>query len=105
MISIEIISTPDRPLVKVAGHLDVQSAAEFEAAVLPVAEKSDQTPVLDFAGIEYISSMGLRSLALAAKAAAKKGGTLRIIGVRPEVFSILKRCGFETFMDIERHAQ
>lgn len=105
MISIEITPTEGRPLVKAAGHLDVQSAREFEQAVLPLTEKSDQAPVLDFAGIEYISSMGLRSLALVAKAAAKKGGALRITGVRPEVFSILKRCGFETFMEIERHAQ
>ena len=105
MISIEITPSGDRPLVKLAGHLDVQSAPEFQDAVLPLAESSPAAPVLDFSGIEYVSSMGLRALAIVAKAAGKKGGSLRLIGVRPEVYSNLRRCGFETFMDIERHAQ
>ena len=104
MISIEITVAGDRPHVKLAGRLDVQSAQEFQDAVLPLAQSS-AAPVLDFAGIDYISSMGLRALAVVAKAAGRKGGALRVVSAQPEVLSILRRCGFETFMEIERHAQ
>jgi anti-anti-sigma factor len=105
MISIEIAASGDRPLVKLAGRLDVQTAQEFQDAVLPLAQSSAAAPVLDITGVNYLSSMGLRALAVVAKAAGQKGGTLRVIGAQPEVLSILRRCGFETFMDIERHGQ
>ncbi len=76
------------------GRIDHASADAFSAALLPhLAEcKSDGTAlVLDFAGIEYISSVGLRALMLAARQVKAQNGHIAIAALTPvvkEVFEI-----------------
>ncbi len=103
MISVEVVSVSPAPLARVTGRLDAQTAQEFQDAVLSLVGKADHATRLDFSGVEYVSSMGLRAIAVTAKAAARKGFSLRLSDVRPEVYSILRRCGFDTFMEINRH--
>ena len=76
------------------GRIDHASAGTFSEALAPhLAEcKSGGTPlVLDFSGIEYISSVGLRSLMLASRQVKALGGSIAIAALTPgvkEVFEI-----------------
>src|SRR5579864_7105803 len=51
-----------------AGRLDHSSAADFEQGLLPLVEDPQVAGlIVDFASVEYISSMGLRVLMIAAE--------------------------------------
>jgi anti-anti-sigma factor len=75
-----------------AGRLDHSAAAEFEQAMLPLAgDKQTSGLVMDFAAVDYISSVGLRVLMLTAKAARARKARIAAVALQPivaEVFAI-----------------
>jgi anti-sigma B factor antagonist len=84
----------DTTVVALAGRIDHSSAAELEATLLPllgeVAERKGAL-VLDFAGVDYISSVGLRVLMIAAKqmrAAQARLSVAALSSVVAEIFTI-----------------
>ena len=76
------------------GRIDHRTAADFEAALAPLlgqAGASHGALVLDFSGVEYISSVGLRVLMIAAKqmrAAKARLSVAALQGVVAEIFTI-----------------
>ena len=75
-----------------AGRLDHSVAGQFEQALLPLAEDPRSAAlVIDFAGVDYISSVGLRVLMLAAKATRARKARIAAVSLQPivaEVFAI-----------------
>ena len=73
------------------GRIDHASAEVFKQKLEPLlahcTEGSDRV-VLDFSGVEYISSVGLRVLMLAAKQVKVQKGTIVIAGMQPVVKEI-----------------
>jgi anti-sigma B factor antagonist/stage II sporulation protein AA (anti-sigma F factor antagonist) len=84
----------DTVIAKPAGRVDHQSAKQFEAALTPlVAETCTRRGalVLDFSAVEYISSVGLRVLMVAAKQMRECDAQLRVAalnGIVAEIFAI-----------------
>jgi anti-sigma B factor antagonist/stage II sporulation protein AA (anti-sigma F factor antagonist) len=76
------------------GRIDHASAESFSMALRPHLDecKLEGTPlVLDFGKIEYISSVGLRALMLAARQVKTQNGKISIAALTPlvnEVFEI-----------------
>lgn len=76
------------------GRVDQNSADELRRVLdAPLAEcRTGGTPlVIDFSGVPYISSVGLRVLMLAARQANGQGGQLAVAALKPvvrEVFHI-----------------
>ena len=76
------------------GRIDHASADAFSAELVPhLAEcRSDgKAIILDFSGVEYISSVGLRALMLAARQVKAQNGRIAIAALAPmvkEVFEI-----------------
>jgi anti-anti-sigma factor len=83
-------------VIAVTGRLDHGSAMGFETALQPYlvnCRTDGDTVVLDFSGVDYISSVGLRVLLLAAKRASAQGGTIAVASLQPvvrEIFEISK---------------
>lgn len=77
-----------------AGRIDHRSAPELEAALAPLlaeAGKAKGALVLDFAGVEYISSVGLRVLMIAAKQMRAQQARLSVAALQSvvaEIFTI-----------------
>jgi anti-anti-sigma factor len=75
------------------GRVDHATAEELRTALAPhltrCAAGQDHV-VLDLAGVDYISSAGLRVLMLAAKQARAQGGFLAVAAVQPLVQEILE---------------
>jgi anti-anti-sigma factor len=89
----------DIHIVGVGGSLDSTTAPEAQKsldAVLAGARKV----VLDFSGLDYISSAGLRVLLGAAKQMRAKGGTLRIFGLNQSVREVFEISGFSTILSV-----
>lgn len=84
----------DVVIASAAGRIDHAGAEPFKAALQPLidqcVEGSDRV-VLDFSGVEYISSVGLRVLMLAAKQVKAQKGAIVIAAMQPvvkEIFDI-----------------
>lgn len=78
------------------GRIDHASAETFAQSIAPLLEncQAGRPPlILDFSGVSYISSVGLRALMVAARQAKAQGGQLCIVSLQPlvsEVFTIAR---------------
>ncbi len=81
------------------GRLDTNTAPQLEAA-LKDALSGVTALTLDFEGLEYISSAGLRVL-LSAQKVMKKQGTMVIRHVNPTIMEVFEVTGFSDFLTIE----
>jgi anti-sigma B factor antagonist len=84
--------------VVMIGRLD---AGECEAALQFLNQLPDPR-IIDFGGLEYISSAGLRVLLLTQKRVKGSGGGIRLINVRPQIHDIFRYAGFDRIIDIVR---
>jgi len=76
-----------------SGRIDHASAEDFKTALQPYlkqCEKGGDVVVLDFSAVEYISSVGLRVLMLAAKQAKSQGGAIAVAALQPVVKEIFE---------------
>ncbi len=77
-----------------SGRIDHASADAFNTALEPLLKDcvgAGKPLVLDFSGVEYISSVGLRALMMASRQAKGQKGVFAIAGMQPmvqEVFTI-----------------
>ena len=84
-----------------AGRLDHSVAGQFEQALLPLAEDPRSAAlVIDFAGVDYISSVGLRVLMLAAKAARARNARIAAVGLQPIVAEIFAISRFDSVFEM-----
>ena len=84
--------------LKVSGRLDTTTAPTLEAAVSEAISGCDAL-VLDFAGLEYISSAGLRVILKAQKAMVSKGG-MKVQHVSETIMEIFEITGFSDILTI-----
>lgn len=78
--------------IRLSGRLDAAGSADFDAKVLGLAAGA-LSLVLDFAGVDYISSAGLRSLIKLEKALRPRGGGIVLCGLTPFVHKVLENAG------------
>lgn len=86
-----------------AGHIDQAHADAFLAALREALErcKSGRTGLLlDFSGVDYISSVGLRALMLAAREARAAERELVVAGLQPLVQEIFQISRFDMVVHI-----
>ena len=85
--------------LKVSGRLDTTTAPALEAAVSETVGVCEAL-ILDFAGLEYISSAGLRVILKAQKSMAAKGG-MKLLHVNETIMEIFEITGFSDILTIE----
>ena len=85
--------------VTLTGRLDTTTAPQLEAEFKQSVGKVERL-VLDFAGLEYLSSAGLRVL-LAAQKAMNKLGEMVIRNVNETIREIFEVTGFVDILTIE----
>ena len=99
-MTIEIKKNANEIIIEVGGRLDTITAPVLEKTI---AENvvDNQSLVLDFKGLEYISSAGLRVL-LASQKRMQKKGSMKLVGVCESVMEVLEMTGFADILVIER---
>lgn len=83
-------------LVNLRGRLDSSSSAGFEAKLLALISGGERAIILDCAGLDYLSSAGLRALLMAAKKMKASEGRLVISSLKDEVREVFEISGFDT---------
>ncbi len=90
----------DNLVVSVSGRLNTSTAPELDNELESLIAETEHL-VIDFADLAYISSAGLRVVLSTQKAMNRKGGTLVIRNVKPEIMEVFEMTGFVDFLTIE----
>ena len=86
-------------VVSISGRLDTVTAPDFDKEIVKNLD-GVQSLKLDVAGLEYISSAGLRVLLTAAKTMNASGGACTIVNVPQTIQDIFEMTGFDQILDI-----
>lgn len=81
-------------VIAVEGRIDTVTAVEFERSVSQAFEDETNALIIDCAGLEYISSSGLRVFLMVQKKMMAKKGQLHICSLRPNIKEIFDISGF-----------
>ena len=98
-MNVERIKNDDALTLVIGGRLDTLTSPELEEIINTELDGvTDLT--LDLAGLDYISSAGLRVLLRAQKKMAA-AGTMKLINVSPIIMEIFEITGFSEILTIE----
>ena len=98
-MTIEIKKNAKETTVEVVGRLDTITAPVLDKTINENINGT-QNLILDFKGLEYISSAGLRVL-LTAQKKMKNIGSMKLISVCDDVMEVLEMTGFADILTIE----
>jgi anti-anti-sigma factor len=83
-------------VLKVTGRMDAENAHEFEQACDPWISQGVLHLIAELDGLEYVSSMGLRSFLAVARRLQSKSGSLMLCGLHGlprQVFEMTRLIG------------
>jgi anti-anti-sigma factor len=99
-MEIRVRESAGAPVVAVSGKLDALSAGDYEEAMNRLFADGKARFVVDFAGLTYISSAGLRAILSAAKQSKARGGQAAFANVRGNVLNVMEMTGFASILSL-----
>jgi len=87
-------------IISITGRIDTATAPMLERAINTEIAGGSRRVLLNFSGVSYISSGGLRVLLATAKKLKGAGDRFGICSLSPEVLKILKLAGFTSIFSI-----
>lgn len=84
----------DRTLVELTGKMDASTTPEIEARLLALIRSGSKFLVLDFGGVTYLASSGLRMLLVIVRTVASLEGRLILSGLDATMSDTLEVTGF-----------
>ena len=98
-MTIEIKRNAEETKIELVGRLDTTTAPALDKTINEdIGDTTNR--VLDLAGLEYISSAGLRVL-LSAQKRLQKIGSMKVVNVREAVMEVFEMTGFADILVIE----
>ena len=98
-MTIEIKRNTEETRIELVGRLDTTTAPALDKTINEDIGDTKNL-VLDFKGLEYISSAGLRVL-LSAQKRLQKIGSMKVVNVRETVMEVFEMTGFADILVIE----
>jgi anti-anti-sigma factor len=87
-------------IISVKGRIDALTAPEFEKNLSDFLAKDERIFLLNFSGLEYISSAGLRSILANSKKLKEIQGKILLAGLQGPVEEVFKISGFHSIFKI-----
>ena len=87
-------------IVAFKGRLDASSSSVAEKRLLDRIAAGEHRLVIDLADLDYVSSVGLRVLLLAAKRIKAVQGQIAVCALKPTIATIFDIAGFATLFRI-----
>lgn len=87
--------------VSASGRIDHQTAEAFQAALEPHlagCSAEGSAVVIDMAGVDYVSSVGLRVLLMASKRATAQKGKIGVAAMQPTVAEVFQISHFHRIL-------
>lgn len=97
-----LVSSPEENIWVVApeGRVDLSAAGSIEESLNGLLSEGRAHIVVDFSGVSYMASAGLRVLILALRRARNLGGDMRLAAASSNVQQVLKMSGMETLFGV-----
>ena len=99
-MTIKLVSRETEGELLLEGRLDSNSSPEAGEIFQKMAERFDRV-ILNMAGLEYVSSAGLRIIKLLHMAMRKKNGELVVTNVNRMVMEVFEMTGFAGLLKFE----
>ena len=96
-MQIEKTTEGEKLTLRVVGRLDTTTSPDLDAAIKLDGVKE---VVFDFAGLEYISSAGLRTLLAVQKAMSATGGSMTVAKPNAMVAGVFEMTGLNNVLTI-----
>ena len=90
----------ERKNVRTPRRIDVKTTPAFEEEMKNLVAEGAEEIAVDMTDTIYISSAGLRALLTATKTLRKRGGTVRVLNVVPQVMEVFDITGYSGFLTI-----
>jgi len=87
-------------ILHIEGRIDATSSPELEKQILEVSEVGSGAVLLDFSGVDYVSSAGLRVLLVGVKSLSGSARNLVVAGARDDVMDVIQLTGFHRILTI-----
>ena len=90
----------DNTTLALSGRLDTSTAPQLQEALIPEFDNVKQVE-LDFSGLAYVSSAGLRVLLMGQKTAKSKGASMTLRNVSDEIMEVFEMTGFANILTVQ----
>lgn len=102
VVDIKEDKSGDILILRVKGRLDAISSPAAEKKVFECINNGQSKLLLDFAGVEYLSSAGMRMLLSTTKKLKAISGKLVVCSITTNVMDVLKMSGFDHVLELAR---
>ena len=99
-MNVQVASSADFKIVSVEGRVDTTNANEFEKVMMEVIDGGCSKIILNCAGLNYISSSGLRIFLIVQKKMMAVKGVFRLCNMQPGIREIFEISGFTSIFSI-----
>lgn len=87
--------------IHLSGRMDVQGTQEIDLKFTSFTANQDAV-IVDLSQVDFLSSIGIRTLMLNAKAVTQRGGKMALLNPDPTVSAVLEMAGIDTLIPIFR---
>lgn len=87
-------------LIKLSGRLDIIGTGEIETRFAGYCAVNQCRVLVDLSGVDFLASIGIRSLVINAKSVANRGGKMFILNPSPDVRHVLDISGIPPIIPI-----
>jgi anti-sigma B factor antagonist len=99
-LDIKIRQVNDVLAVDLVGRLDTETSSQVSGELVRIAQGGNSKVVLNFDGLDYVSSAGLRVILMAAKALRASHGELKICHANGLVKEVIDISGFNQILAV-----
>ncbi|NGX61804.1 MAG: putative anti-sigma factor antagonist BtrV [Chlamydiae bacterium] len=96
----EVEEKGDVVVVRVKGRLDAASSPQLEKKIFSIIDAGHFKLVLNLAGVEYLSSAGMRLMLAVSKKLKHLEGKVVACGLNDEVMEMIKMAGFHQVLEL-----
>jgi len=84
------------PVLVLSGRLNQASADTLQASAMEIAaDENHRALIVDMGGVDFIASVGIRSLIRPSQALAMRGGQLAVANLNPQISEFFKLTGLD----------
>lgn len=87
-------------ILRIRGRIDAVSSPTIEKRIFDSIEAGQERLLLDFAGVTYLSSAGLRMLLSTTKKIRSLPGKVHVCNMVDNVLDVFKMSGFDHVLDL-----
>ena len=99
-MEIKVLETAPVTIVEIMGRVDTTTSVDFQKQIVDILKTNGNDITLKCAGLEYISSSGLRALLVLAKTANSMRKKVTLSEVTPMVKKVITVSHFDAFFNM-----